>query len=176
MRFDSVADSLGLQAAYMAEDFPQAQTYLDRLVKVGNHGNSSVNFGFCLLAKQGKWPELATLLSEIVKIQQQGEKEGGRKFVVSRTTLETFANLTSATIATAGGGGREGGRVAQPEPAVLSQIIETLNKMKDLENGAAMPSVAGTVAAAAAAAVVAERRDEDRIGGGEGGRPGGAGS
>ena len=66
-------------------------------------------------------------------------------------------------------------RVAQPEPAVLSQIIETLNKMKEFENGAAMPSVAGTVAAAAAA-VVAERRDEDRIGGGEGGRPGGAGS
>ncbi len=122
VRFDSVADSLGLQAAYMAEDLHQAQRYLDRLVKAGSHGNSTVNFGFSLLAKQGKWAELGTLLDDIVALQHAQNK----RFIVSRTTLETLGNLTTSSASAAGGGA-----TAMPAAPVLAKIMGTLSKMQE---------------------------------------------
>ena len=137
-QFDGVADSLGLQAAYMAEDYAQAGLYLDRLIQAGNHGNSSANFGFCLLAKQGKWQELSTLLLDISRLQE----EHGRRYIVSRTTLETFANLTSWTLDSEAPGGMvkslnaEGseGEMEHVEPAVLANIMETVCKMSEAGN------------------------------------------
>jgi len=94
LSLDQVGLSLGLQSAYLTDNLSLATEYLDKLQASENHknGNSTANFGVCVLAKTGEWGRVLELLEDITSQQEVH----GRLFGVNELTIATVGEVAMA--------------------------------------------------------------------------------